>query len=129
MKRPAVALIDEARCIGCTRCIDACPVDAIIGAEQLMHTVVADWCTGCALCLPPCPVDCIAMLPARTDQRWSATQARAAKARGAARKRRLAAEHRALDAAARPAGGRRRVLDEALARARSRRTRRASTGR
>ena len=65
MKREAVALIDEARCIGCTRCIDACPVDAIVGAQSLMHTVVEPWCIGCALCLPPCPVDCIALLPSR----------------------------------------------------------------
>lgn len=56
---PAVALIDEATCIGCTLCIAACPVDAIAGARRLMHTVIAAECTGCALCLPPCPVDCI----------------------------------------------------------------------
>lgn len=56
-----VALIDESRCIGCTLCIQACPVDAIAGANQLMHTVIADECTGCELCLPPCPVDCITM--------------------------------------------------------------------
>jgi electron transport complex protein RnfB len=59
---PRVALIDESECIGCTKCIQACPVDAIIGAPKLMHTVVADWCTGCDLCLPPCPVDCIEMV-------------------------------------------------------------------
>jgi Na+-translocating ferredoxin:NAD+ oxidoreductase subunit B len=59
----AVARIDEARCIGCTLCIQACPVDAIVGAAKLMHTVIGDECTGCALCLAPCPVDCIAMLP------------------------------------------------------------------
>ena len=63
MKRTAVALIDEERCIGCTRCIRACPVDAIVGADQLMHTVIVAYCTGCELCLPPCPVDCIAMVP------------------------------------------------------------------
>jgi len=62
---PRVAVIDEAVCIGCTKCIQACPVDAIIGASKLMHTVVADSCTGCELCIPPCPVDCIAMVPAR----------------------------------------------------------------
>jgi H+/Na+-translocating ferredoxin:NAD+ oxidoreductase subunit B len=62
---PRVAFIDEAACIGCTKCIQACPVDAIVGASKLMHTVIADLCTGCELCLPPCPVDCIAMLPAR----------------------------------------------------------------
>ena len=56
-----VAFIDEAICIGCTLCIQACPVDAIIGANNLMHTVIAAQCTGCELCLPPCPVDCITM--------------------------------------------------------------------
>ena len=59
----AVARIDEARCIGCTLCIQACPVDAIVGAAKLMHTVLAQECTGCELCVAPCPVDCIAMLP------------------------------------------------------------------
>ncbi len=58
-----VALIDEDACIGCTKCIQACPVDAIVGAGRLMHTVIAGLCTGCELCLPPCPVDCIAMVP------------------------------------------------------------------
>ena len=56
-----VAVIDEARCIGCTHCRSACPVDAIIGAHQLMHTVITDECTGCELCIAPCPVDCITM--------------------------------------------------------------------
>jgi electron transport complex protein RnfB len=60
-----VAVIDEDACIGCTKCIQACPVDAIVGARKLMHTVIADLCTGCELCIPPCPVDCIAMVAAR----------------------------------------------------------------
>ena len=59
-RAPQVAVIDEETCIGCTQ---ACPVDAIVGASKLMHTVIASWCTGCELCLPPCPVDCIALLP------------------------------------------------------------------
>jgi electron transport complex protein RnfB len=59
----AVAVIREAECIGCTLCIQACPVDAIIGTNQAMHTVIAAECTGCELCLPPCPVDCIDMVP------------------------------------------------------------------
>ena len=58
-----VAVIDEAVCIGCTRCILACPVDAILGATKFMHSVIADECTGCELCIPPCPVDCIVMVP------------------------------------------------------------------
>jgi electron transport complex protein RnfB len=58
-RAPQVAVIDEETCIGCTKCIQACPVDAIVGASKLMHTVIASWCTGCELCLPPCPVDCI----------------------------------------------------------------------
>ncbi len=60
---PQVARIDEARCIGCVKCIHACPVDAIVGASKRMHTVIAAWCTGCELCLPPCPVDCISLDP------------------------------------------------------------------
>lgn len=58
-----VAFIREAECIGCTKCIQACPVDAILGAAKLMHTVIRDECTGCDLCVAPCPVDCIDMLP------------------------------------------------------------------
>jgi electron transport complex protein RnfB len=60
-KPPLVALIVEADCIGCTKCIQACPVDAIIGASKLMHVVVEPLCTGCELCVPACPVDCIVM--------------------------------------------------------------------
>ena len=62
--RPLVAWIDESACIGCVKCIQACPVDAIVGASKFMHTVIADHCTGCELCIPPCPVDCIVMRPA-----------------------------------------------------------------
>ncbi|MYL24413.1 electron transport complex subunit RsxB [Vreelandella massiliensis] len=58
-----VAFIREEECIGCTKCLQACPVDAIIGAAKLMHTVIEDECTGCDLCVAPCPVDCIDMLP------------------------------------------------------------------
>jgi len=57
-----VAYIDENLCIGCVKCIRACPVDAIVGAPKQMHTVIAEHCTGCELCIPPCPVDCISML-------------------------------------------------------------------
>ncbi len=60
---PKVAFIDEARCIGCTKCLPPCPVDAIAGARQRMHTVIAELCTGCELCVAPCPVDCIVMIP------------------------------------------------------------------
>lgn len=62
-KPPVVALIVEADCIGCTKCIQACPVDAIVGGPKLMHTVIAELCTGCELCIPPCPVDCIDLVP------------------------------------------------------------------
>ncbi|MDR1228823.1 MAG: electron transport complex subunit RsxB [Azoarcus sp.] len=70
-KPKTVALIDEQTCIGCTLCIQACPVDAIVGSAKQMHTVVSRICTGCELCLPPCPVDCIALVEEpRTPQNW-----------------------------------------------------------
>lgn len=62
--QPLVAWIDEPACIGCTKCIQACPVDAIVGASKFMHTVIAEQCTGCELCIPPCPIDCIELRPA-----------------------------------------------------------------
>ena len=62
--KQAVAIIEEKLCIGCTHCRDACPVDAIVGAHQMMHTIIASECTGCELCLAPCPVDCITMVSA-----------------------------------------------------------------
>lgn len=62
-----VAVIDEAVCIGCTVCIKACPVDAILGATKQMHTVIAEECTGCDKCIEPCPVDCIVMVPLEQD--------------------------------------------------------------
>ncbi|KTD20880.1 iron-sulfur cluster binding protein [Legionella lansingensis] len=81
---PSRAFIREAECIGCTKCIQACPVDAIIGSGKLMHTVIAHECTGCGLCVDPCPVDCIEMLPLletaydkeQARQRYHARQAR-----------------------------------------------------
>jgi electron transport complex protein RnfB len=80
-----LAVIDESLCIGCTLCIQACPVDAIVGAAKQMHTVVAELCTGCDLCVAPCPVDCIAMVavtPGRTGwAAWSQAQADDARTR------------------------------------------------
>ena len=78
-ERPAIgtpvdcaAVIDEAACIGCALCLDACPVDAIVGASGYMHTVIEERCTGCELCLLPCPVDCIEMAPlAATTLKWT----------------------------------------------------------
>lgn len=67
VKPKQVAVIDENLCIGCTLCIQACPVDAIIGAAKQMHTVIASECTGCELCVAPCPVDCIRMVPVQED--------------------------------------------------------------
>ncbi len=70
-KPKSVAYIVEAECIGCTLCIQACPVDAIMGAAKQMHSVITDECTGCELCLPPCPVECIHMQPIETTlQTW-----------------------------------------------------------
>jgi electron transport complex protein RnfB len=87
----AVARIDEAWCIGCTLCIDACPVDAIIGAAKRMHVVLPALCTGCELCLPPCPVDCIDMVAA--GRAWSPADAQAGSERFAARNARLESRH------------------------------------
>jgi electron transport complex protein RnfB len=114
-KRAKVALIDEARCIGCVRCIEACPVDAIVGARGFMHTVIAPLCTGCRLCVPPCPADCIAMVPAREP--WTAADAGAAKRRAAQRKARLA---RLVPRTQADPARRREILAAALARARRR---------
>jgi electron transport complex protein RnfB len=70
-KPKSVAVIIEKDCIGCTLCLQACPVDAILGAAKQMHTVIADECTGCELCLPPCPVECIVMQPVKpTPETW-----------------------------------------------------------
>jgi electron transport complex protein RnfB len=92
-----VARIDESHCIGCTLCIQACPVDAIVGANKHMHTVLADWCTGCDLCVAPCPVDCIQMVPA--GRAWSAQDAAVSRQRHRshlARTERLAADNARL---------------------------------
>ena len=89
-----LAWIEEADCIGCTLCIQACPVDAIIGAAKQMHTVLASHCTGCELCVPPCPTDCIRLLPAdNTGDAWpqyTQTEAERARLRAQARRERLA---------------------------------------
>jgi len=102
MERPrAVAWIDEQLCIGCTLCIQACPVDAIVGAAKLMHTVVPELCTGCDLCVAPCPVDCIVMYPETETTGWNAwsqEQADAARARHNFRAARLKREQEENDA-------------------------------
>lgn len=141
-----VARIDEQHCIGCTLCIRACPVDAIVGANKVMHTVLADLCTGCDLCVAPCPVDCIAMEPVEPGRSWTARDADAARLRYRRRQERLARESRedqerlrarselrrrepaAADTATPPrnaadeaAERKRAILEAALARARSRR--------
>jgi electron transport complex protein RnfB len=80
-----LAVIDEAWCIGCTLCLNACPVDCIVGGPKLMHTVIEAQCTGCELCIPACPVDCISLRPVtgtRTGwEAWSPEQAREARDR------------------------------------------------
>ncbi|MBX9902844.1 MAG: RnfABCDGE type electron transport complex subunit B [Burkholderiales bacterium] len=124
---PAIAIIDETVCIGCALCLPACPVDAIVGARRLMHTVIAAECTGCGLCLPPCPVNCISIRPTGAPRDHAAQRA----ASGRLRQRFLAHQQRlstrgherhgkkngvAADAAAR----KRATLDRALSRARAR---------
>jgi len=133
----ARAVIDESHCIGCTLCIQACPVDAIVGANKHMHTVLADRCTGCELCIPPCPVDCIAMVPAglnwtsqhaqRAREHYRQRNARLARQRAAqAEDAALAARHsinkaRLSRAAQLDAQGKQAIIADALARARARR--------
>jgi electron transport complex protein RnfB len=125
-KPPEVALIDEAACIGCMKCIQACPVDAIVGASKLMHTVLADECNGCELCIPPCPVDCITMIPsadptpasahsARYRERYVARNARLAREAGE-RADELERKKAAIDAG----GGGASAVQAAIARARAR---------
>lgn len=129
------ALIEEALCIGCALCIDACPVDAIVGAPKQMHTVIAELCTGCELCLPPCPVDCITMVAAiGADAIWGGGRADAARDRYERRQARLGRRQAARNArratrAARPGAGgnlaspqaKRAAVEAALARARAKR--------
>ncbi|MGE8611774.1 MAG: electron transport complex subunit RsxB [Achromobacter veterisilvae] len=131
-----VARIDESHCIGCTLCIQACPVDAIVGANKHMHTVLDDWCTGCDLCVAPCPVDCIEMVPA--GRGWSEQDAAISRQRHRshlARAERLAADNARLMAPEAPAAPsvpapaddagneerKRSAIESALARARARR--------
>jgi electron transport complex protein RnfB len=102
IERPRpVAVIDESICIGCTLCIQACPVDAIIGAAKQMHTVINDLCTGCDLCVAPCPVDCISMHDVTHKKTgwaaWSQDQADAARARHDFRTFRLRREKKEND--------------------------------
>ncbi len=120
-----LAVIDEARCIGCTLCIQACPVDAIVGAQKRMHAILPSLCSGCELCVAPCPVDCIAMVPA--GRAWSGDDATAARVRHRERDARTARRERIADRLRAPpaiddvAAQRRAAVAAALARARARR--------
>jgi electron transport complex protein RnfB len=119
-----VAVIDENWCIGCTLCIDACPVDAILGAPKQMHVIMASLCSGCELCVAPCPVDCIAMVPA--GRAWTTQDADAARTRHRHRELRIArgerVESRGIAASSADAAAQRReAVAAALARARARR--------
>lgn len=129
-----VAVIDEAHCIGCTLCIQACPVDAIIGANKLMHTVIADLCTGCDLCVAPCPVDCISMQDA--EREWTTGDAARARVNYQRRQQRLTELHQeesslaartlsnkasVTDMAHSDPQERQHIISDALARARARR--------
>ena len=102
VERPRpVAFIDPQKCIGCTLCIQACPVDAIVGASKQMHVVLTEWCTGCDLCIPPCPVDCISMINVTGDktgwEAWSPDPADLARKRYNEREMRLDREQRDND--------------------------------
>jgi electron transport complex protein RnfB len=97
-----VAFIDSQKCIGCTLCIQACPVDAIVGASKQMHIVLTEWCTGCDLCIPPCPVDCISMIDVTGNNTgwdaWTADLADISRKRYHDRERRLDREEKDNDA-------------------------------
>lgn len=102
IERPrAVAFIDPQKCIGCTLCIQACPVDAIVGASKQMHVVLSSWCTGCDLCIPPCPVDCISMMNVTGENTgwdaWSNDLAELARQRYHDREQRLDREQKDND--------------------------------
>ena len=103
LERPRpVAFIDPQKCIGCTLCIQACPVDAIIGASKQMHIVLTEWCTGCDLCIPPCPVDCISMIDVTGSNTgwdaWTSDLADISRKRYHDRERRLDREEKDNDA-------------------------------
>ena len=119
----AVAVIDEAWCIGCTLCIEACPTDAIVGTNKCMHTVIEPYCTGCELCVPACPVDCISLENVTAERTgwaaWSQAQADEALERYQSRKHRL--EREAKQAEAAELGRKRALIEAALARARAKR--------
>ena len=132
---PAVAVIAEELCIGCTLCIQACPVDAIVGAARLMHTVIARDCIGCELCVPPCPVDCISMAetgaqPTRAERRLAGERARQ---RFELRKTRLESERHAKRAADRghdtaDVSAKQQTVQRAIERARLRLAQRKAPG-
>jgi len=100
-----LAWIDPEQCIGCARCLPACPVDAIIGAPRVLHTVLASWCNGCELCLPACPVDCIELRPRAALAEPLAQDNRARFTAHRVREQRLAADRAAELAAAKRAAG------------------------
>ncbi len=117
---PEVAVIEEATCIGCTLCIQACPVDAIVGASQRMHTVIAAECTGCRLCLPPCPVDCIVMFETAQPAPARFENAAHYRHRHRARQERLERERAEAQGREAKAQSKRAAVERAMQRARQR---------
>jgi len=108
-----VAIIRESECIGCTKCIQACPVDAILGSRKQMHTVIIDECISCKLCIPPCPVDCIEMVESTTDK----PDAMAVRSRNQARKIRVGLQTELPAQMSAPISDKQRYIMEAVLRA------------
>ena len=107
-----VAIIDEHACVGCSRCVPACPVDAIVGAHKFIHNILPHECIGCGLCVAPCPMDCITMLPQPVSETEKSQKATIAKQRYIAKQQRLQRNHQRLIPPPIPAENRKKHIQD-----------------